>query len=203
LVEGLRLVSAVCHPAVLRTVAGLIAAALFLRARSAGVGRADRATTRWLALFILVTIGVSGLFSSGFKALIGRSRPSLANPVAHAAGASFPSGHALTAMTTGIVVLTALWVLTGRLPPARAWGPVLLAVALTGFSRLGLGVHYLTDVLGGYLLGAAWALAMVAVFVRAVHRSHPTDPADPADPADPPDRAAGAEPRPADRGDQR
>jgi undecaprenyl-diphosphatase len=68
-------------------------------------------------------------------------------------------------MVAGIVFLAVLRALTGRRPTALSWLPVIIVIGLTGFSRLGLGVHYLSDVVGGYLLGAAWALTMVAALV--------------------------------------
>ncbi|MCM3926285.1 phosphatase PAP2 family protein, partial [Frankia sp. AiPs1] len=163
LVTALRWVSEVFHPTVFRVLAAVGGGALWWRSRRGGVGRADPAATRRLVVFALVTVGAGGLLATGFKDLIGRARPSFANPVAHAAGLSFPSGHALGAMVAAVVCLVAVRTVTGRRASWPWWGGWGLIVAVTGFSRLGLGVHFVSDVLGGYLLGVAWALGMAAL----------------------------------------
>ncbi|WP_261569873.1 phosphatase PAP2 family protein [Frankia gtarii] len=163
LVTALQGVSAVFHPTVFRAIAVVGAAALWWRSRRGGVGRADLAATRRLALFTLVTVSGGGLLVTGFKELIGRARPSFTNPVAHAAGLSFPSGHALGAMVAAVVCLVAVRAVTGRRARWPWWVGSGVVVAVTGFARLGLGVHFLSDVLGGYLLGVGWALGMAAL----------------------------------------
>src|SRR6202000_135054 len=87
---------------------------------------------------------------------VGRLRPVVAHPVAYGNGNSFPSGHALGS----IVCYGALFLVF--LPAARGtWRRVLTAVTVTliaaiGVSRLLLGVHYLSDVLGAWALGITW-----------------------------------------------
>ena len=120
-----------------------------------------------LAVFVVVTVAGSSLLNSTVKAIVGRTRPVLADPLAQAGGWSFPSGHAQAALV-GYVVLVLLLLLF--MSPAWHWRRRLacaVAVVMTlaiGFSRIALGVHYLSDVLAGYLLGAAWVLAMIAAF---------------------------------------
>jgi membrane-associated phospholipid phosphatase len=117
-----------------------------------------------LAAFLTVTAIGSSLLNEAIKAAVGRTRPVLANPIATATGKSFPSGHTQAALVGyGILVLIFLPVL------ARRWRPVLVAVAsimvvLIGFSRIALGVHYVSDVVGGIVIGSAWLLAMTAAF---------------------------------------
>jgi undecaprenyl-diphosphatase len=88
----------------------------------------------------------------------------LVNPFAIATGKSFPSGHTQSALVGyGILLLVFLPVI------ARRWRPVLavaaaIVVLLIGFSRIALGVHYLSDVIGGLLVGSAWLLLMTAAF---------------------------------------
>jgi membrane-associated phospholipid phosphatase len=117
-----------------------------------------------LALFVVVTVAGSSILNSVVKQAVHRARPVLPDPVAHANGMSFPSGHAQAALV-GFAVLLLVFV-----PLLRgAWRTVAVAVAalLTigiGFSRVALGVHYVSDVLAGYVLGAAWVIAMTAAF---------------------------------------
>src|SRR5690349_10976060 len=93
------------------------------------------------------------------KALVGRERPPLPFALVDADGYSFPSGHATG--TAAITVITA-WMLTRWLIPwwtARVvvWTVAIGSVFLIGFSRVYLGVHYVSDVLAGWMLGTAWA----------------------------------------------
>jgi membrane-associated phospholipid phosphatase len=117
-----------------------------------------------LALFVVVTTQGSSLLNGLVKLAVDRARPVLPDPVAHASGLSFPSGHAQSAMVSySVLLLVFLPVLRG------AWRGVAVSVAVAmvaaiGFSRLALGVHYVSDVLAGYVLGAAWVAAMTASF---------------------------------------
>ena len=136
-----------------RVIAPLVAAtALLLVIRTQ---RADAA-----ALLVIAAAGAS-LLVALVKLLIGRARPDR-----RAAGAGRqlqfpPSGHSAQAVAT----YGALAYLAGRAVSrwgqrVAAWTVATLIAVLVGFSRLYLGVHWLSDVLGGYALGAAW-LAIV------------------------------------------
>ncbi|CAO5253653.1 phosphatase PAP2 family protein [Frankia sp. AgKG'84/4] len=160
-VAALSRVSEVFHPTVFRVVAVLGAGWLWQRSRRGGI--ADPAPTRRLALYVLVTVEVGGLLARGCKELVARPRPVPVDPVAHASGYSFPSGHAFGVMVAAVVLLVAVGSVTGRRPGVLWWSGAAVVVAVTGFARLGLGVHFLSDVLGGYLLGLAWALGMAAL----------------------------------------
>jgi membrane-associated phospholipid phosphatase len=117
-----------------------------------------------LAAFVLVAAVGSSLLNNAIKLAVNRARPHLADPVAIVGGKSFPSGHAQAAIVGyGILLLVFLPVISRR---AR---PCVMAVAATlvlliGFSRIALGVHYFSDVVGGYLIGGAWLFAMTAAF---------------------------------------
>jgi len=121
-----------------------------------------------LALFVAITAIGSSLLNTTVKAAVHRLRPVLTDPVAHESGLSFPSGHAQAAMVGyGLLLLVFLPTLHG------VWRRTAILVAsfmilAIGFSRIALGVHYLSDVLGGFLLGAAWLAAMAAAF-NAMH----------------------------------
>jgi undecaprenyl-diphosphatase len=129
---------------VLWTLIGIAVAALAIR-------------RRWrLAVYVVVTGAGVLTLDPVLKALVGRLRPVVAHPVAYGTGDSFPSGHALGS----IVCYGALFLVF--LPAARGTGRrVLTAVTVTliaaiGVSRLLLGVHYISDVLGGWALGITW-----------------------------------------------
>ncbi|HZG94693.1 MAG TPA: phosphatase PAP2 family protein [Mycobacteriales bacterium] len=136
---------------------------------------------RRLALFAAVTTGLGGALNSIAKALVSRPRPTLDGcELGSAHGLSFPSGHA---MGTTIVYGTLL--LVGISLVARRWRPLLIgayAVWLTAMalSRMTLGVHYLSDVIGGIALGLAWLAAATSAFEiwrqeRGRRRTHPLE----------------------------
>ncbi|WP_433791382.1 phosphatase PAP2 family protein [Actinoplanes sp. CA-252034] len=108
------------------------------------------------ALYLVVTGAGALIMDPSLKALIGRLRPVVEAPVASAPGNSFPSGHALGSMVVyGMIVLVFLPAMRRRWRP---WfiGLAAVIVAAVGFTRIALGVHFLSDVVGGWLLGVAW-----------------------------------------------
>lgn len=117
-----------------------------------------------LCVFLLVTTLGGGLLDSVVKVAVNRPRPSLVDPVATAHGKSFPSGHAMSStIVYGALLLVFLPVVAQRLRPVLVGAGAALVAAI-GFSRLALGVHYISDVLGGYVLGLAWLAASIAAF---------------------------------------
>lgn len=121
------------------------------------------------AVFVVVTVGGSALLNEVMKAVVHRARPVLADPVAQASGTSFPSGHAQGAVVGyGVLLLVLLPALRGAARPIAVTAALLMVFAI-GFSRVALGVHYLSDVLAGYILGAAWTAAMIASFATHHH----------------------------------
>ncbi|MEW2174557.1 phosphatase PAP2 family protein [Streptomyces sp. NPDC007027] len=122
---------------------------------------------RRLALWVAATSLLASLLQQALKAVVGRERPRWPDPVDSAQFAAFPSGHAMTAVVTcGLL----LWLL--RLYGA---GPGLWAAALTvavvsavgvAVTRVYLGVHWLTDVVGGALLGVAVVALSAAGYAR-------------------------------------
>ncbi|MEU5218677.1 phosphatase PAP2 family protein [Streptomyces sp. NPDC020807] len=118
---------------------------------------------RRLAVWVAVTCFVAAGLQQGIKFLVGRERPQWPDPVDSARFAAFPSGHAMTAtVTCGLL----LWVLALRWRDEwRGWGVLagaaLVSVVGVGWTRLYLGVHWPSDVLGGWLLG--WVCVAAAV----------------------------------------
>lgn len=116
------------------------------------------------ALFVAVAAGGGGLLTTGIKILVGRERPDWPEPVSWADGFAFPSGHT-TGTAIGVSVL--LVVLLPRVTPAWGWvlgsmGAVL--VVAVAASRVVLGVHWVSDVVGGLLFAAVWMLIILVVF---------------------------------------
>lgn len=108
--------------------------------------------------FVTVAI-VGGVFLSLLlKQSFDRPRPDLVPHATYVVNSSFPSGHA---MLSAVTFLT-LGALLSRIHPRRRFKAFFLLMAalltlLVGISRVYLGVHWPTDVLGGWVVGAAWA----------------------------------------------
>ena len=105
----------------------------------------------------LVAETLSSVLSGALKALIGRPRPP--DPHVHPVGSSFPSGHASYGSVT-CITLVLLFTPAGN--RARWWAIAALCIAAMGWSRTYLQVHWLSDVIGGALLGIGIALTTFA-----------------------------------------
>ena len=165
-IDVLKAISLVFGPTTFR-IAGVVVAVLL----------AVRRHVR-LAAFVIVGILGGSLLDGAVKLLAGRHRPVLAHPVAHSPGLSFPSGHALGSLVGVGVLLLVFWPVMRRPVRRAAVASSVLVVLAVGFSRVALGVHYVSDVVGGWALGAAWLLVVAAAF--AVWRRGTGQPVDPA-----------------------
>ena len=120
------------------------------------------------AVVWVVGVALGSLTIRLVKIAVERPRPPVATRLADEATASLPSGHSLmAALGVGLTVAAVVTLTEGtrRAGPVRAVTAVLgvLVVAVIGASRAYLGVHWTTDVLAGWLLGAALAAACVTV----------------------------------------
>jgi undecaprenyl-diphosphatase len=111
------------------------------------------------ALFVLAAVGGGQLLSTLLKMGFDRPRPDLVPHDSIVYSASFPSGHSMMAAVTYLT----LGALLARVQPRRMLKLYLLGLAIVltvavGVSRVYLGVHWPTDVLAGWALGASWAL---------------------------------------------
>ncbi|GAB2574353.1 hypothetical protein Aab01nite_15770 [Paractinoplanes abujensis] len=124
-----------------------------------------RRGARPLAYWVAITMIAGGLLGVLLKLVFERQRPSFLDPVATAVGYSFPSGHALNNALGAAVIVMALWSFVPR--RRRRWlvAAGIAVPALTGLFRIGLGVHWLSDVVGGWLFGLAVVAATTAAFV--------------------------------------
>lgn len=119
---------------------------------------------RRLALYLAVTAIGGGLVDSAVKLLVNRPRPDAHAALVHALGKSFPSGHAMSSTVTyGALLLVFLPALSRR-GKVAAFAATVALVLLIGISRLMLGVHFISDVVGGYVLGLAWLIGSTAAF---------------------------------------
>lgn len=107
------------------------------------------------ALILLVGQSTRGLVAAG----IGRSRPPAGDWAASAHGWSFPSGHTTSATIVAVLLATAFTRTSVRCL-------VVVWAAAVGFTRVYLGMHWPTDVLGGWLFGTAFAVMTISVARR-------------------------------------
>lgn len=165
----------------------------------AAIGWALARRAHRLALFLAVTGIGAGIVNTALKVAVGRARPDVDVPVHEAFGLSFPSGHAmLSTACYGALLVALLPLVPGAWRTAVRWATVGLVLAI-GVTRLALGVHFLTDVIGGHVLGLAWLVASVAAFEawrsdQWLARTHPLEQG-----VDP-EGAARLQPRHRDRG---
>lgn len=117
------------------------------------------------ALIFVATVVLAQVSSEVLKAFYDRDRPSLVTHGSHVYSQSFPSGHSTLAAATFFTLAAILASLEAR----KRTKAVILSLAIlfvvgVGISRVYLGVHWPSDVLGGWALGASWAfLAWVAL----------------------------------------
>lgn len=115
-------------------------------------------------LAVLFSVGGAGIINVILKLFFQRDRPSLATALISENSFSFPSGHAMGTVALGLTLVTMLWRSKWR------WLSVALAtvyISTIGFSRVYLGVHYPSDVVGGWCVSAVW------VFIVYVALEHP------------------------------
>ena len=109
-------------------------------------------------LVIIAVLGGSGI-SELIKTLFGRDRPPLIYRGVETSNASFPSGHAMLSTITYLTLGAMLaQVMPGRRQKVFVFTTAVVLALIIGASRVYLGVHWLTDVLAGWSLGAAWAM---------------------------------------------
>ena len=129
-----------------------------------------RRTHRWQDIAALVVALLGGVLLYTFIKLgVGRARPPLALATQRVDGLAFPSGHAT--QTTAFWAMLAI-VASGAWPAAARWIGLtaVVMVVIVGMTRVYLGAHWVTDVLGGCALGGAWACLVAAGWTASLRR---------------------------------
>lgn len=119
------------------------------------------------AMLLALTVAGGWAVNSALKLLIGRPRPTIVPHLTEAGGNSFPSGHSFNAAVVYIAIALAF----AAISPIRRvrWtiiGAAMATSLLIALSRVWLGVHYPSDVIAGWLGGAAWAFTASALLYR-------------------------------------
>jgi undecaprenyl-diphosphatase len=139
-------------PALLEVATVVLAVLLLVRGR------------RRLAGYLAACVAGAYALSTTGKLLVDRARPVFDDPISHARGASFPSGHATGSaafyLALAVVLLSLL-----TTPPRRLLLAIAVVVPLVvAVTRVVLGVHYVSDVTAGLLIGWGWTAACTAFF---------------------------------------
>jgi membrane-associated phospholipid phosphatase len=115
------------------------------------------------ALFLAVAIGGSVALNGTMKVIFQRPRPAL--PWAHVLpDYSFPSGHSMNSFVFYVAIALIVWGAYGRRIGGIALAVALLIALAVGLSRIYLGYHYVSDVVGGFAAGLAWLVIVVIAF---------------------------------------
>jgi membrane-associated phospholipid phosphatase len=121
------------------------------------------------ATFFAMSMGGALLLNISLKYIFERARPDIWNQLVTETSFSFPSGHAMASAALALSFAYIAWRKGYRAVIAVS---AALYVAVIGFSRLYLGVHYPTDILAGWLVSTAWVLLMILTYRRWLIRRH-------------------------------
>jgi undecaprenyl-diphosphatase len=136
---------------VLAAVVGLVVVLLVVRRRHAE------------AAFLVIALVGSLVLNDMLKQLVQRPRPGF-DWAEVWPETSFPSGHSMNSFVVYLAIALVIWRLGGRRRGIVALVLASVLVVSVGISRIYLGAHWLSDVIGGYLAGALWLLLLVAAW---------------------------------------
>lgn len=121
---------------------------------------------RYLLIFISAILGEEAI-TYLIKHLVKRIRPEILAHLTQASGFSFPSGHSFASATLYSLLA---YFLTKEIKNKKIkmfiWILALLFISLIGFSRIYLGVHWITDVLGGFMMAFIWIELVIFIFKK-------------------------------------
>ncbi len=128
-----------------------------------------RGRRREVALLVVALVGAVAL-NYALKAVFDRPRPAL--PWAHTDRTSaFPSGHAMDSIAAYLGIAGVIGAAWGARAGRIAFAVAVPLVLLIGLSRVYLGLHYVSDVIGGYLAGLCWLCGVFVAFEGRRHRA--------------------------------
>jgi undecaprenyl-diphosphatase len=119
------------------------------------------------AIFLALVYAGSGALNFLLKLLFHRNRPTFSWSPGAINDYSFPSGHAMNSLVFYLGLALVTWMVFGRRVGVAVLSAGLVIVVLVGISRVYLGLHYVSDVIGGYAAGLIWLL-VAAVAMRAL-----------------------------------
>ena len=117
---------------------------------------------REIRFYLFGMLGSTAIFS-GIKELVCRTRPSSYIGDFHQHGYSFPSGHSTMSMTFVLLIFFLFYPKVSEGYRTALMIFFILFPLLIGFSRIYLGVHYFSDVMGGFALGIFWVMLMAGI----------------------------------------
>jgi membrane-associated phospholipid phosphatase len=132
------------------------------------------------ALWAFVTMMVAWNAGLLAKALVGRARPIVDDPISHSPGFSFPSGHAFNVAVVTTVLVFLLWPLLSAVGHRVAIAIAVVFALVVGLDRVFLGVHFPSDVLAGYVLGVGITFSSWLGFIGKTSATSSPGPSHPA-----------------------
>jgi undecaprenyl-diphosphatase len=132
------------------------------------------------ALWAFVTMMVGWNLALDAKLVVQRARPVVDDPISHAPGFSFPSGHAANSAIIGTAMVSLLWPLLASRGRRVLTTVAVVAVLAVGLDRVFLGVHFASDVVAGWILGVGTTFSSWLGFIG---RTSPTSSSGPSHPA--------------------
>jgi membrane-associated phospholipid phosphatase len=118
--------------------------------------------SRGPVLVAVVTVAGNGVLTLALKQAVARPRPPVSGALAAADGYAFPSAHAATAAAAfGVLAFLCAGPMRAQAARVALWAGAAVLAALVGISRVYLGVHWTTDVLGGWAFGVMWLAVVV------------------------------------------
>ena len=115
------------------------------------------------SLYVVLTMLGTFLINTGLKLYFGRTRPALWPALVDEGSNSFPSGHAMISMAIALTLIILFYNSKFRKPTIILG---VLYVIIIGFTRLYLGVHYPSDVLGGWMASILWVTFVTKMMLK-------------------------------------